>query len=179
MQSTKSAMRNIVLIGYRGSGKSTVGRLIAARLARPHIDTDRLIESRLNRTIAEIFEQEGEAFFREAEAAVISELPADGTVISVGGGAIEDGRNRKRLSEFGYVVWLDAAVEELYRRISADAVSATCRPALSNDDPLTEIRIKLADRTPYYRELADLRVDSANLTPAAVAEKIVDQLPAG
>ena len=179
MPSTKSATRNIVLIGYRGSGKSTVGRLVAARLARQHIDTDRLIESRLNRTIAEIFELEGEAFFRQAEAALISELPADRTVISVGGGAVEDRRNRKRLSEFGYVVWLEAPVEELHRRITADAAGGTCRPALSSDDPLTEIQTKLGARTPYYRELADLRIDTSGLPPSAVAQRIVDQLPAG
>ena len=179
MQSTKSATRSIVLIGYRGSGKSTVGRLLAERLARQHIDTDRLIERRLNRTISEIFEHEGEGFFREAEAAVISELPADRAVISVGGGAVEDRRNRKRLSEFGYVVWLSAAVEELHRRITADAAGGTCRPALSNDDPLIEIRTKLGARTSYYRELADLRIDTSGVAPSAVAQGIVDHLPAG
>ena len=93
--------------------------------------------------------------------------------------AVEDRRNRKRLSEFGYVVWLTAAVEELHRRITADAAGGTCRPALSNDDPLAEIRTKLVARTPYYRELADLRIDTSGVAPRAVAQSIVDHLPAG
>lgn len=164
---------NIVLIGYRASGKTTVGRVLAERLDRPFIDTDELIQNRLQRSIADIFRDEGEAFFRRIESEIIAELSAhQATVIAVGGGAVESEQNRRRLADLGVVVWLTAAVDELHRRILSDPQSAAFRPPLSSDDLLTEIQHTLARRAPLYRNLAQYAVDTTNLTPSDAAHII-------
>ncbi len=173
MGDAQSSSRNIVLIGCRGSGKSTVGRLLAEQLGRAHIDTDQLIEDRLNRSIADIFEHDGEPFFRKVESEIIESLaPAQPAVISVGGGAVEDEPNRKRLCELGFVVWLTASVEELHRRTTADRESEASRPALTGADPLTEIRNTLAARSAHYEGLADRQIDTTN-TPAHTVAKMI------
>ena len=170
-------MRNIVLIGYRGSGKSTVGRLLADRLGCDHIDTDEVVEAKSRRTIAAIFEQDGEEHFRGLESEVIAGLSSsDGAVISVGAGAVLYERNRKRISELGHVVYLAASAGELHRRVRADLGSETTRPPLTADDPRTEIRNTLAARMGHYRELAELQIDTSGLSPEAVAGRIAEQL---
>ena len=102
----------MVLIGYRGSGKTVVGRLLAGELGWPHVDTDLLIEDREGQSIAAIFKQDGEPRFRRIESEVIDGLaPRSPAVISIGGGAVADEHNRKRLKGLGFVVWLQAAPE--------------------------------------------------------------------
>ena len=170
-------VRSIVLIGHRGSGKSTVGRLLADRLGCGHVDTEELIQAKSRRTIAEIFERDGEKHVRTLESEVIAALPeADRVVISVGGGAVLDERNCKRLSELGHVVYLAAAAEELHRRVTLDRGSCDSRPPLTTDDALTEIRNTLADRMGCYRKLAQTHIDTAGLSPEAVAGRIVERL---
>ena len=169
---------NIVLIGYRGSGKSAVGKLLAARLGRPVLDTDELIQQRAGCSIAEIFERQGEAHFRSLEDGVIEELRSTrGAVISVGGGGVERPRNRELLAEMGHVVWLTAPAEELHRRITADSASESSRPRLTEGDALSEVRGLLSRRTPWYEELAAARIDTTGRQPAEVAETILEQLP--
>ncbi len=164
----------MVLIGYRGSGKTVVGRLLAGELSRPHIDTDLLIEDLEGRTIAGIFEQDGEPYFRKIETEVIDGLASDTpAVISIGGGAVASEHNRKRLKELGTVVWLQAAPEELHRRIAADRESAASRPPLSTDDALTEVRTLMAQRSRWYEELADVEIDTAGRSPVEVAQMIL------
>ena len=177
MGRTHGRVRSIVLIGHRGSGKSTVGRLLADRLGCGHIDTDELIEAKSQRTIAEIFERDGEKHFRTLESEAIACLPeADRVVISVGGGAVLDERNCKRLSALGHVVYLAAPVEELHRRVTLDRGSRDSRPPLTADDALTEIRDTLAARMGCYRELAQTHIDTGGLSPEAVAGRIVERL---
>ncbi len=167
----------MILIGYRGSGKTVVGRLLAGELRRSHFDTDLLIEDREGRSIAAIFEQDGEPHFRGIESEVIDDLTPDApVVISIGGGAVVSEHNRKRLKRLGAVVWLQAAPEELHRRIAADRESAASRPPLSTDDALTEVRTLLAQRNRWYEELADVEIDTAGRSPAEVAQMILRHL---
>ncbi len=164
---------NIVLIGYRGSGKSTVGRLLAQRLGLDFVDTDSVIRARSGRSAAAIFAEQGEAHYRTLERAVIAELQPSGAVISIGAGAVEDPDNRARLGTLGTVIWLTADADTLYRRISADPNSAADRPPLHHAGLRAEIQQRLARRDPWYRALADWTLDTATATPAAVAERIV------
>ena len=167
----------MVLIGYRGSGKTVVGRLLAGELKRPHVDTDLLIEDREGRTIADIFEQDGEPHFRRIESEVIAGLAPDTpAVISIGGGAVVSEHNRKRLKGLGTVMWLQAAPEELHRRVAADSESAASRPALSTTDALTEVRTLLVQRSGWYEELADVEIQTTGRSPADVAQMILRQL---
>ncbi len=167
----------MVLIGYRGSGKTVVGRLLAGELRRPQVDTDLLIEERAGRSIEAIFEQDGEPHFRRIESEVIGDLaPGTPAVISVGGGAVADERNRKRLKELGIAVWLQAAPEELHRRIAGDRESAASRPPLSTTDALTEVRMLLAERSRWYEELADVEINTTGKSPVAVVQMILRQL---
>ena len=167
----------MILIGYRGSGKTVVGRLLAGELRRPHVDTDVLIEDREGRSIAITFEQDGEAYFRGIESEVIAGLaPEVPTVISIGGGAVISEHNRKRLRGLGIVVWLQAAPEDLHRRIAADHESAASRPPLSTTDALTEVRTVLAQRGAWYEELADVEVDTTGKSPEEVTQMILRHL---
>ncbi len=167
----------MVLIGYRGSGKTVVGRLLAGELRRPHIDTDLLIEDQEGRSVTAIFEQDGELYFRGIESEVIAALaPEAPAVISIGGGAVASERNRKRLRGLGIVVWLQAAPEDLHRRIAADRKSATLRPPLSTTDARTEVRILLAQRSGWYERLADVEIDTTDKSPVQVTQMIRRQL---
>lgn len=177
MDGARSTEQHVVLIGYRGGGKTVVGRLLAGELRRPHVDTDLLIEDREGRSIAEIFEQDGEPHFRRIESEVIAGLAPDTpAVISIGGGAVASKHNRKRLKGLGTVVWLQAAPEELHRRIATDRESAASRPPLSTTDALTEVRTLLAERSRWYEQLADVEIDTTGKSPVEVAQIILRQL---
>ena len=167
----------MVLIGSRGSGKTVVGRLLAGEVRRPHVDTDLLIEECQGRTIEAIFEQDGEPYFRRIESEILAGLaPEPPAVISIGGGAVASERNRKRLRGLGVVVWLQAAPEDLHRRMAADRESAASRPPLSTTDALTEVRNLLAQRSAWYERLADVEIDTTDKSPAEVAKMILRRL---
>ena len=144
------SVRNVILIGYRGCGKTCVGREVAARLGWTFVDTDERIEAQ-GRSIRQIFEQEGEPFFRRLETDVIAEVTR-GTeqVIAVGGGAVLSEANRTALRAAGLCIWLTAPVAELHRRSLADPRSLATRPALTPRSGLDEIRHLLAQREPLY-----------------------------
>jgi shikimate kinase len=144
--------RHLVLIGMMGSGKTTVGRRVAARLDRRLRDSDAEVEARTGRTVREIFETDGEAAFRAEEARALAEALADPepAVVAAAGGVVLDPRNRERMRQAGTVVWLDARPDALARRVS----SGGHRPLLG-DDPLTALRHLDAERRPLYAEVAD------------------------
>ncbi len=165
---------NVVLIGYRGSGKSAVGRALAARLGWPLFDTDTLIESATHRTIRDIFATDGEPAFRDLEAQAVSEAThGDQRIISTGGGAILRPENVERLKAGGKLVWLTAPVEVLWERIQADARSAGLRPNLTAQGGIDEVREILARRSPLYEAAADLTLDTANRSPESLADAIM------
>lgn len=169
---------NIVLIGYRGTGKTTVAGHLARRLGWDWIDTDNEIESRAGKSIAEIFASVGEAAFRDLEQRVVQDLATrDRVVLAVGGGAVLREANRAALKAGGTLVWLTASRETIESRLSADATTAHRRPNLTPAGGAGEIDRILREREPIYRECADLVIDTDDETPAEIAAKILSQLP--
>jgi len=144
---------NIVLIGYRGTGKSTVGRVLASRLGRVFLSTDAEIVKRAQRTIPEIVAQEGWEYFRDLESTICRELSVrDQLVIDTGGGAILRTQNVEALKKNGTVFWLTASVATIAKRIGGD----NQRPSLTGTKSFVdEIRDVLQERTPKYQAAAD------------------------
>jgi len=163
----------VVLIGMRGSGKTTVGRQLARMLGCEHVDLDEVMEKRAGRSIAEIFSADGEAEFRRLESEALGDvLRSRPGVLSVGGGAVLDPRNVEALRGAGTVVWLRAAAETLWERTCGDPATARTRPALTELGGLDEIRRLLVEREPLYRSLGRVTVDTANRLPAEIAVEI-------
>lgn len=144
---------NIVLIGYRGTGKSTAGRLLAARMGRELVSTDAEIVKRAQRTIPEIVALEGWEYFRDLESDICRELASrDQLVIDTGGGAILRAQNVEALKKKGILFWLTASVETIVKRIGGD----NQRPSLTGTKSFVdEIHDVLRERTPKYQEAAD------------------------
>lgn len=165
----------IFLIGYRGTGKSTVARELARQLHWEWLDSDALLEEGAGRTIAEIFAEEGEPGFRELEAAILEGLCRQSKhVIATGGGVILRPENRARMRQAGWKVWLTADAATIWQRMQADATTACRRPALTVGGP-EEVQELLRVREPLYRECADLTVDTVGRTPAEVAHLIQER----
>jgi len=160
--------RNIALTGFMGAGKSTVGHLLAEILGFEFVDTDRLIEQRQNRRITDIFEKEGEPFFRRLESEVCRELEGvSDRVIATGGGLAVDPSNLESLRRHALVVCLWASPETLYERVRHQGH----RPLLQDPDPLGRIRELLAARTHAYRQ-ADILVGVDFRAPLDTARQI-------
>lgn len=172
-----TAGKTIVLIGYRGTGKTSVARALAARLRYVWADADDLVERRAGKTIAEIFAEFGEGDFRDREAAVVAELcRLPRTVVATGGGAVLREENRKGMMDCDAVVWLTAAPETIIQRLSNDPSTTLRRPNLTNQGGRNEIETLLFQRTPIYRGCATLTVDTENKDPVEIAEEIVARL---
>jgi len=160
---------NLILVGFMGAGKTTVGRRLAERLHWDVVDCDDLIEARAGKRISQIFADDGEAAFRDLEEEITAAL-ADyrHTVITTGGGIVEREANLARLRAAGRVVYLRAAPEALYARVAG----SSHRPLLQVADPQARIRELLARRAPRYEE-ADQIVDTDDLTVETVVEAIL------
>jgi shikimate kinase len=167
----------ILLIGYRCTGKSSVGRLLAMGLGLPFYDTDQLIVSHLGKTIKELVAEEGWEAFRLEEKKVIRQISSlEAAVIALGGGAILDPENREQIKERGVVVWLIAGVNTILKRMSADPLNTENRPSLSDKGWQDEIRETLARRTPLYRQLSEIQVDTEGKAIEAVANEILQKM---
>ena len=163
----------IFLIGYRGSGTTTVGRALAARLGWEFLDADERIETAAGMSIKDIFRTAGEPAFRDLESATLAQLVAlTRTVVATGGGAVLREQNRTLLRS-GFVAWLTASPETLAARIETDPTTATRRPKLTAAGGVEEVRALLAVRTPLYAEVADFVVDAEQLSPDAAADAIL------
>jgi shikimate kinase len=162
---------NIVLIGYRGTGKSEVGAIVAGHLKMDCLSMDAEIVRRAGMKIPEIVEQYGWTRFRDMESQVARELSEkDNLVIDTGGGVIEREENTRALRKNGKVVWLTASVEVIVSRISSD----TQRPPLVEGKTFTqEVAEVLAARKPKYKNAADHEIDTDHLTPDQVADQVV------
>ena len=153
---------NIVLIGYRGTGKSAVGRLLADRLDLDFYDADELVEKRSGQSIQEIVAAKGWEYFREREKDVIRELSGiDAAVIATGGGAVLDPENVGLLKRKGRLIWLDADAQTVVERMQEDTNNEQRRPSLTGGEPADETVAVMAARAPFYREAADLYVDTS------------------
>jgi shikimate kinase len=166
---------HIFLVGYRGSGKSTVGRHLAALLHRPLVDTDSQIQERAGRPIAEIFRLDGEEAFRNLESEAIHDIPREpDLVVALGGGAVLRETNRMHIRNMGRVVWLKTDPHQLAKRIAADANQGSVRPSLTGEDPSLEVSKVLAIREPIYRSVCDWELESTNQSPEQLAQLIAD-----
>ena len=166
---------NLYLIGYRGSGKSTVAPRIASRLGWVAIDVDDLIEDDAMVSIAEIFSEFGETEFRSRESNMIAKLARqNGFVISLGGGAPMSELNRELISQSGKTVWLDADPDVLWDRISGDETSSDRRPDLTDQGGKNEVQLLLAQRAPVYKACADYTIDVGSMEPEEIATRIVN-----
>jgi shikimate kinase len=165
---SKRVIHNIALVGFMGTGKTSVGRLLAERSGFEFVDTDELIESRAGKKIAEIFEDIGEAAFRQLEKQVVSEL-ADRSrlVISCGGGLAVNQANLDSLKTHALVVCLWAAPDKIWSRVRHQ----THRPLLHSPDPQGTIKTLLAQREPFYRQ-ADVIVNTDQRPVKAVAQLV-------
>ena len=150
-------MNNVILIGYMGCGKSTVGVRLSYRMQQPFLDTDKMIELKSGRTIAEIFDTEGEEYFRGLETECVRGLLSEMThyVIATGGGLPMREENRKLLKKLGKVVYLRIRPETVYERLKND----TTRPLLRGEDPMGKITAMIGKRGPKYEECADVIID--------------------
>ena len=165
------AIHNLALIGFMGTGKSCVGRLVADSLHFDYLDTDQVIEFRAHKSIIEIFEQDGEANFREWERRVVAELAQrTKTVISTGGGLPAQPGNLDSLKTHALVVCLWASAETIFERVRMH----THRPLLNTPDPLQKIRQLLEAREPYYRQ-ADVLLNTEMRSAKEVAVQVLHQ----
>jgi len=166
--------RNIILIGPMGSGKSTVGNIIAKRLNREFQDSDQYIEKRTGVDIARIFDIEGEQGFRDRESNALKELLSQNNrVIATGGGSVLREENQKLLKQQGYIVFLDTSVKQQLQRLRRDKK----RPLLQTENPRERLEALFEQRHPIYLELADLQVKTDKRVARRLAADIIKQLP--
>src|SRR5262245_64146381 len=163
----------IFLIGLRGSGKTTVGHVLADRSRLPFRDADAELEARAGRSIRDIFVADGEAAFRDLEEQTLVELIARGpAVVATGGGVVLRETNRTRMKATGKIVWLTAAPEVLWRRMQVDPSTAGRRPDLACGGQ-EEIEELLRLREPLYRSVADLIIDTTERSPEEITADIL------
>ncbi len=165
-------MKNIVLTGFMGTGKTTVGKILAKKLNREFVDTDAIIEEKLGATISEIFKNIGEPKFREFEVQTIALISRmNDSVISCGGGAAVDPRNIENLGKNGVIFNLYASADHILKRLGQDDT----RPLIKKmTNPFEQIVKLLAQRKKAY-EQCDFAINTENITPEEVAEKIAEQ----
>ena len=165
--------KNIVLVGFMGCGKSTVGRELQQRLSYPLVDMDQVIEQRAGKSIKAIFAQGGEETFRDMESELLAELDdssAPRRIISTGGGVIGREKNRQLLRQLGYVVWLHAPLAVVMQRTKKNRD----RPLLNTDDAAARAESLMAERQPLYAEVAHLKIDTSGLDFSELATGILE-----
>jgi len=164
----KGRRRNIALLGFMGTGKTTVGQLLATQFSMTFVDMDRIIEEKAGKPVSRIFEEDGEPHFRALERALVMELSAkQDLVIGAGGGVVLNPANVSDLSRSGLVICLTAAPEEILKRLSGD----NKRPLLEGGEKAAKILKLLESRRALYESIPR-RVDTTHLTPVEVAEEV-------
>lgn len=164
---------NIVLIGMRGSGKTTVGKLLAQHLKKDFIAVDELVAKKAGMTIAQIVEEYGWEYFRDLESKVTKEISQkDNVIIAAGGGVVVRPKNVKALKEHGKLFWLTVNIDTLLKRIGNDAN----RPSLTGKSPKEDMEEIQKQRQKLYEQAADVIIDTENVTPREVMEEIITNL---
>lgn len=169
----------ITLIGYRGTGKTTVAQQLAQSLKWNWIDADPVIEKRAGKSIREIFADDGEPAFRKLEQTIMEELlQKERTVIASGGGSVTSQPTRAALaSPNQFVIWLSAKAETIQSRIEDDASTTSRRPNLTTAGGMAEIEQLLSQRRPLYKECANITVETDNQSIDQIVAEIIPQLP--
>lgn len=173
MNQSEVTPKNIVLIGFMGCGKSTVGRELHQRLGYRLMDLDQLIEESMGKKIADIFREEGESAFRDFETLQLKEIARQTDtrhIISAGGGIVIRPENRAILRKLGYVVWLRAEESVIFERTSRNRD----RPLLNSPNSRERISTLMAEREPWYRETAHLKIDTKGLESHEIATGILE-----
>ena len=164
---------NIFLVGLMGSGKTTIGKLIAKKLRYKFIDTDLLMEEKTGVKVPLIFEYEGEEGFRKRETKILSEvLLSDNIVLATGGGIVLSDNNRQQLKERGNVIYLNAEINELAKRLSNDKT----RPLLQNTDIKEKLKELMGHRSFLYESIADSIIQTKNKRAPDIANEIITNL---
>lgn len=162
---------NIILIGFMGSGKTSVSKALSALSGFTLIDTDQKIEELENTSITQLFNTRGEDYFRKLEESLCeSLLVTKNSIVSTGGGMILSEKNQELLEKIGVIIYLEASVETIVFRIKNE----TKRPLFSQKTPLNSLSILLQKREPLYKKLADLTVSTNNKTVEEITQKIWD-----
>lgn len=170
----KPPKTNISLIGFMGTGKSSVGRALARRLNRKFIELDALIEKDAGKSIPEIFKHGGEIGFRELEIQTIKNIESEkNVVVACGGGVVLNKINIDRLKEGGVVIYLTAAPNIILKRTSRDPLA---RPLLNVEDPVSRIKELLKFRKPLYQRAADITINTTGLNIESVVREIIEKL---
>ncbi len=169
---------NIVLIGYRCSGKTEVGKILARELEKDFLDTDELIEDNAGCSIEAIISRDGWNHFREIEKSLIEKVSRrNNLIIATGGGVVMDEDNLKNLKKNAWIVWLNGESEVLRERMDKEQRSGKIRPSLTGEDSLEEIKQVMDVRIPLYEKTATFVVDTSTVTSAEVAALIIKNLP--
>ncbi|MCF6148063.1 MAG: shikimate kinase [Candidatus Kuenenia sp.] len=165
---------NIFLIGFRGTGKSFIGKILAQRLNRKYIDADEYLEQKEGKTIKDIFAESGEETFREIESRVIAELcMQNNLIVATGGGVVLNAENVGRMKKCGVAILLEADADTLFERIKGDVGTKTKRPSLTQYDGYQEIKYLLEKRKPSYGKAADFVVNTAQISADETVNKIM------
>jgi shikimate kinase len=176
----RNTKRHLFLTGYRGTGKSAVGAVLAQRLGRSLIDLDLIIEANAGQTIRQIFAAGGESLFRQLESEALGNVVlADPAVISLGGGAILSEANCQLIKQSGDCIWLTATPETIATRIAADTATADNRPPLTTLSALAEIRCLLEQRYQRYESVADYTISTEAASIESVAAQALQWITAG
>jgi shikimate kinase len=166
---------NLILVGMMGSGKTTMGRVLARHLGKEFVDSDEEIIKRTGVTVPHIFDVEGEAGFRQREAAAIRELAGlDNMVLATGGGAVLDGDNRAILKQSGIVIYLKASAHDLWQRTRHDRN----RPLLQTENPYARLVELFQQRDPLYRQVSDIVVQSGKQSAHTLMLRLVGEIEA-
>jgi shikimate kinase len=172
--------KKVILTGYRATGKTTVGKLVARQLGVDFYDMDKVLEERQGCTVAEIVAAGGWQRFRDLENMLLAEMAGLGNgVIATGGGAIQHRKNWQRLMETGLVVWLTADRDTICARLTADAATDAQRPALTDSNTLDEVTKVLAVREPLYRQGSHLEIDTTAKSAEEISAEIIQFLETG
>ena len=164
-------IHNLALVGFMGTGKSSVGRIVARQLNFAFVDTDQLIEARTHKSISTIFAKQGEAAFRESEGKIVTELESQRhLVIAAGGGLVVDARNLASLRHHALIVCLWASPETIWQRVC----NQPHRPLLQDHDPLGKIQRLLAERKSAYLQ-ADILVNTEQRSAREVAQHVIHE----
>lgn len=166
-------MAEIVLIGFMGAGKTTVGRLLAEKLELELTDIDHKLEQTYQLSVAEFFNQYGEAAFRVAEQEVLKQALADSGIIATGGGIVVEAANRQLLQKQGCVIYLKNSSQAAYDRVTKDHMNL--RPLAVNGDKGSFYQLH-ASRQKLYQEASQLTIDTDDLTPSQVVSRIISEL---